>query len=294
MIYPEECDLSLTEKQALPFGTKLAMTRYRIKEWYKHWRGNVFISNSGGRDSSVLAHIVMSIYPDIPNVFMNTGLEFPEIVRHVETFPNLVKLQPKMKFMAVIQKYGYPVISKETSQRITEYRNTKSDILRAYRAPGQPHGIPLKWGFMVDAPFKISDRCCNVMKKSPSKSYENKSNMKPILGVMAYESSLRMQSHQCNIINTKRPRSRPLSFWTHKDILEYIKQNNVAVSEVYSMGYERTGCVFCMFGVHLDPRNMNGINRFQLLKQTHPKLWTYCMDKLNIRMVMDFLNLPID
>lgn len=76
-----------------------------------------------------------------------------------------------------------------------------------------------------------------------------------------------------------------------------VLQTQQRIQEWYEhwQSYERTGCVFCMFGAHLDHRNMKGgINRFQLLKQTHPKLWNYCMDKLDLRMVMDFLKLPIE
>ncbi|KKN12773.1 hypothetical protein LCGC14_1013120 [marine sediment metagenome] len=129
------------------------------------------------------------------------------------------------------------------------------------------------------------------MKKSPSKKYEKEFKQKPYIGLMASESRLRMKLAKkgCNTLEG-RATSNPLLFWTHENILEYIKQNNVKISEIYSMGYERTGCVFCMFGIHLEDTP----NRFQLLKQTHPKLWTYCMDKLDLRTVLDYIKIPYE
>lgn len=69
----------LRQKQSLPLESKIIMSKQRIKEWYEHWNGNVYISNSGGVDSAVLSHLVHSVYSDIPDVFCDTGLEYPEL-----------------------------------------------------------------------------------------------------------------------------------------------------------------------------------------------------------------------
>jgi len=65
--------------QALPMIAKVRMSQQRIREWYDYFDGNVFISFSGGKDSTVLTHIVHEWYPDVPLVFCNTGLEYPEV-----------------------------------------------------------------------------------------------------------------------------------------------------------------------------------------------------------------------
>ncbi|MBO4229869.1 MAG: phosphoadenosine phosphosulfate reductase family protein, partial [Clostridia bacterium] len=110
--------------QALPLDMKVARTKQRIREWVDYWgKEHVCVSFSGGKDSTVLLHIVREMYGDeIPAVFVNTGLEFPEIQRHVRSFPNVVTLYPEMNFRDVITKYGYPVVSKEASQCIYESR----------------------------------------------------------------------------------------------------------------------------------------------------------------------------
>lgn len=103
---------------------------------------------------------------------------------------------------------------------------------------------------------------------------------------MASESNSRQQDwikYSCNAFDLKTPRSKPLSIWLEKDIWQYIKLNNIKVAKPYAMGYERTGCVFCAFGCHLE----KGMNRFQRLEVTHPKLHDYVINKLGFDKVLD-------
>lgn len=114
----------LKQMQSLPLDVKVEMTKRRIREWYEYWDGQVYVSFSGGKDSTVLKHLVDSIYDDVPAVFVNTGLEYPEIQKFVhdiqsglypEFNSDIVILRPEKRFDKVIQEYGYPVISKEVS-----------------------------------------------------------------------------------------------------------------------------------------------------------------------------------
>ena len=103
-------------RQALPLEQKILMTKTRIKEWVNYYGlEGVYVSFSGGKDSTVLLHIARSIYPDIKAVFVDTGLEYPEIRDFVKTFDNVDIIRPKMNFKQVLNKYGYPIISKEVS-----------------------------------------------------------------------------------------------------------------------------------------------------------------------------------
>ena len=293
--------IALRQKQSLPLEGKVILAQQRIREWYEHWDGNVYVSFSGGKDSTVLLHLVREVYPDVPAVFVDTGLEYPEIRKFAMQQPNVTVLRPAMRFDQVISKYGYPVVSKEQSAFISEYKTTKSEKLRSIRLNGNKYGrgkISKKWLPLIDAPFEVSDKCCDVMKKRPVKLYEKETGRHPIIGTMASESQQRESNYLmygCNAFDKKRPTSQPLSIWTESDVWEYIKSRQLEYADVYNMGYERTGCMFCMFGCHLDKTP----NRFQRMKETHPRQYDYCMRPieekgLGLREVLDYIGVEYE
>ena len=198
-----------------------------------------------------------------------------------------------------------------------------------------------RYKFFLEAPFEISEKCCDIMKKKPSHEYEKETGRKPIIATMATESVMRTQKwlqEGCNAFNVTRPNSKPMSFWTEQDVLLYIKENEdrmcrtrinesktvmfygdrivsretgatidnkeyyLPICSVYgdvvtdyetmgqcenqmsfadygifdnerpllkTTGCTRTGCVLCGFGCHLEKEP----NRFQMLKETHPKFY---------------------
>lgn len=98
-----------------------------------------------------------------------------------------------------------------------------------------------------------------------------------------------------------------MSFWTEQDVLHYLKKYDVPYCSVYgdivtededgnqydippkyletlyadgdkpelkTTACDRTGCIFCMFGCHLEKEP----NRFQRLKRTHPRQYDYCIN----------------
>lgn len=278
----------LKQRQGQPLDIKEELTANRIKAYYEKLNGNVYVSFSGGKDSTALLHQVRRIYPNVPAVFVDTGLEYPEIRDFVKTIDNVVWLKPKMPFTQVIEKYGYPVISKETAQKIKDVRETKSEKLKSKRMNGDEKGngkISDKWQFLINAPFKISDRCCHIMKKGPVKKYEKETGRGAIVGTMAADSRLRETSYLqkgCNSFEG-RPMSTPMAFWLESDVWNYIKKYGIKYSKIYDMGYTRTGCMFCMFGLHLDKSN-----RFEHMKKTHPQIYNYCMEKLGLREVIRY------
>lgn len=158
-----------------------------------------------------------------------------------------------------------------------------------------------KWKFFLEAPFEISNKCCLVMKKEPAHQYGKKTGRKPMTAQMADESRLRTQQwlkNGCNGFNMKSPISNPMSFWTEQDVLKYIYENKLPICSVYgdvivdydamgelegqivfddfeadkkykTTGCNRTGCMLCGFGCHLEkPEDA----RFLQLKETHPKM----------------------
>lgn len=122
----------LKQLQALPLEVKIAKTKQRLREWVDYWGlDGVYVSFSGGKDSTVLLTIAREMYPDIKAVFIDTGLEYPEIRDFVRTWDNVDWLKPKMTFREVIAKYGYPFISKEVSECVFDarrYLTVKAEI----------------------------------------------------------------------------------------------------------------------------------------------------------------------
>lgn len=290
----EQLNMSLEEK--------IQRSKELILEWYLHFNGKVYVSFSGGKDSTVLLHLARSIKycENIPAVFCDTGLEYPEVREHVKTVDNVIWLKPKKTFKQVVEKIGWPIISKEQAKYLHDIRDS-TENMRNLRLNHKYFSLAKKWYPLIDADFKISDRCCYAMKKGPAGIFERRNGMHPIVGTMASESSLRLQTYlkgQCNMFSTKHPVSRPLSFWNEQDILRYILKYNLKIPSVYGDIVEedgklrttmcdRTGCMFCMFGLHME----KGENRFDRMKRTHPQLYTYIMDKLGGRHVMEtYLN----
>ena len=86
-------DWQLKQRQSLPLEAKIILTRKRIIDFYEYYDGKVYISFSGGKDSTVLLDIARKIYPEITAVFCDTGLEYPEVRQHVKNYENVVILK---------------------------------------------------------------------------------------------------------------------------------------------------------------------------------------------------------
>lgn len=315
--------------QAESLDDKFQRTFANVSEWYLRWNNEVYVSFSGGKDSTVLADICARwckvIGKPLYLVFVNTGLEYPEIQKHVKIFAQWLRdkyeievvleiLRPEMRFDEVIKTYGYPIISKEISKVISAAKRLDSkwgDVCRQklngthlQKSGKESQFNCKKYAPLVNVDFDISPVCCNVMKKKPAHSYAKATGRKPITAQMADESKLREQQwikYGCNGFDMKSPISNPMSFWTEQDVLLYIKQERIPIASVYgdivyelepdqmrieefgidgggveklaTTGCDRTGCIFCAFGCHLE----KGESRFQRLKQTHPRQYQYCI-----------------
>ena len=289
----------LQQRLGLPMEAKVILSQQKIRQWHERWNGQTCVSFSGGLDSTVELDLVRDLYKNTKAVFSNTGLEYPEILEFVKATDNVDWVRPEKTFKKVIEEFGYPVISKMQARFINDVQRNPNSATANLRLTGFNRAgkkspsmmISKKWRRLIDCPFKISGKCCDIIKKAPLNKYQKKHHLKPYVGTRVGESRNRVRAYLrtgCNIYEGAHPISKPISFWTHDDILEYIKTRNLPYSRIYDMGENRTGCMFCMFGVHLEKEP----NRFQRMYVTHPKYWDYCINKLGIGKMLDYINVP--
>jgi 3'-phosphoadenosine 5'-phosphosulfate sulfotransferase (PAPS reductase)/FAD synthetase len=291
----------LQQRQAMPLWMKIEYSKKRIIDWYNVCEGKIYVPDSGGVDSQVALHLTRTLFPKTVAVFVDTGLEYPENKQIIKETDNIVIVKPKMRFDDVIKKYGYPIISKKVARSIRDMKNpsdknkhTRNLYLTGLTQNGTPcpsRKLANRWMKLINAPFNISEQCCDVLKKEPIKRYEKETGNFPIIATMTEESRDRTTQYLqlgCNSFESKTKRSTPLAFWKKEDVWAYIKENKIKYSSVYDKGEKRTGCIFCMFGIMSDTKP----NRFQRLKRLHPKLYDYCIDDLGIGACLDYINVP--
>lgn len=307
----------LSYRQSLPLDVKMVMTRNRIRNFIDEYgTDGVYISFSGGKDSTVLLDIVRKEYPGIPAVFVDTWMEYPELRQFVRKQENVIVLKPMMTLKEIISQYGWCFPSKDVAQAIWYARQGKRWALNKL------HGLDsdskkslyrqqyIKWLPLYESDLLISPFCCDKQKEEPVALYEKQTDRHPILATMADESARRRESYLrtgCNSFESRRPISKPMGFWREQDVLQYKVQNNIELAGPYGevveagqipgqicflptggklrcTGEQRTGCMFCPVGCHL-----TGFAKFRRLKKYNPRLYDYCMEELGEKKLVEWV-----
>ena len=222
---------------------------------------NLYISFSGGKDSTVLLHMTRQMYPEMAAVFSDTTNELTEVLKFVNKQNNIIKIRPKIKFEDVLKEYGFPLVSKETSQKVSELKYTLGDKTRNLRLHGNEKGdsrLAIRWRYLADQKFDITQVCCQKLKKDPLSEYQKETGQAPIVGLMRGESRLR---DQLGMFGGNEKKVYPFlnTEWTDEDIWAYAKKYNLRFAECYYdqegkngeviLARTRTGCEFCAFGI---------------------------------------------
>jgi len=308
----------LRYRQSLPLDIKVAMTRTRIRDFIDEYGTNgVYISFSGGKDSTVLLDIVRKHYPDVQAVFLDTWLEYPQIRQYVKQFENVKVIKPEKSMKQIILDDGWCFPSKDVAEAVDAYRRglqwgiNKLNGLDGDGNPSEYRQQYKKWLKLAeDYPGKISHRCCLDMKEYPVQKYERETDMHPLVALMADESARRKEAYLrtgCNSFDSNRPMSKPMGFWTEQDVLEYAFRNQIKLAPPYgwiaelgqivgqisleclncrfrTTGESRTGCMFCPVGMHLDD-----FAKFKRLKKYDPRLYDYCMEELGEKELVEWV-----
>ena len=291
------------------------MTKSRIRQWFDFYDGDVYLSLSGGKDSQVLGEIIRTMprpYRDIPMVFVNTGLEYPEVLSHVRTLLsggwNIQQIKPDRTYKDIWENDGIPLVSKRVARQIRIARGelggeqSRNLILNGINKKGLVTNsrwkMAEKWKYLIDADIKISDTCCDYLKKKPFIKYENETGFKVMTAMMSCEGGTRDMIEKCNMFDSSRPKSAPMLFWMDSDIWEYIKTNDIKVADVYYdrvhdfngekvnvKGETRTGCMFCAFGQHRE----KGLTKFQKMQVTHPRQYNVIINRMQMGKALDLI-----
>ena len=307
----------LKQRQALPLSVKVKLTEQRIRSWYEEFDRNVYVSFSGGKDSTVLLDIARKYDANIKAVYLDTWMEYPQVRQFVKSYDNVIRIKPEKSMKQIIEEDGWCFPSKDVAEMIDAVRRDKPWAIRKINGLDKDGNKSeyrqqyTKWKNLVDAPFNISHRCCLDMKEFPVQKYERKTGLKPIVALMADESARRKEAYMrtgCNSFDGARPISKPMGFWSEQDVLQYIKKNNLPIASVYgsicqqneiggqlsiecencklmTTGERRTGCIFCTVGCHLD-----NFAKLKRLKQTNRNLYDYFMDEMGLRDVCSWID----
>ncbi len=257
------------------------------------------------------------------------------------------ELRGKRSFVEVVKTEGYPVGSKKISRMVKDCRNFfKKSELRFedvadhlddgiesadyLRSLGLPNGvicyltgitranrkcsswrIPKKWRKLITAPFDVTEKCCDILKKEPMKNIQKETDKGVFIGTMAVDSETRDESYRkngCIIFNDKVKQCTPLGYWLEKDKMKYLVEYNLPVAPVYGeikqtengedyfTGEQHTGCKLCLFGCHLEK---GSDNRIQRLAKIEPAAYKFAMKPLEegglgYKDVMDYIGVEYE
>jgi len=231
----------------------------------KYGEENFYLSFSGGKDSTVVHHLLDMAIPGnrIPRVFINTGIEYNEIVRFVKELASeddrFVIIQPSQNIKQMLERVGYPFKSKEHSVMVHEWqlghRNTRK-MARYLEETGSRYECPkiLKYQFTDEFNMKVSPFCCNELKKKPVKKWQRE-NKKPIniTGMQREEGGERTHIDCIMVKNGKMVKFHPLAKVTGDWENWFLEDKKIKLCKLYGEPYNfyRTGCKGCPFSLSL-------------------------------------------
>ena len=313
------------QKQSLPYEAKVVHAELRAREFYDkaiELGKNVHIS-VGGLDSITLLLFLKSIGIDAHPVSVSS-LE-DKSIRAVHKILGVESITPYRNMSEVVREFGYPVISKEKAGKIQLLQNPtdKNKTVRnaimtgdcgeqgGFRK-GTRMKLPKKWLELFagpenenhgtnykTAPFAVSNKCCHYMKEKPCEDWAKKHTSVPYLGLMASEGGQRekaLQQHGCNYWGKTTTRSAPFAIFSRQDLLRLAVELKVPVPAIYgeiveengilrTTGAQRTGCVMCGFGIHIEKRP----HRFDRTRESNYKEWHYWMYDMGWGGVLDYI-----
>lgn len=258
---------------------------------------------SAGKDSTVLLHMLLQHKKDIPVIYGNTTIEFPECLQFAKFLAkdwqlNFHEVRPEVSFWWIVQEYGWPLMGKTFGVGGVAHKSSQKQFFDDLFQQGKLTGA-----YKIQSEVPISSACCTFLKERPSVKLQKQMGVDCVfLGILASESRQRMFNYleygaYYYAKSQKVHKCHPLAIWTDADIWEYIKKYNLPYAKLYDMGYyddfgewichKRNGCMFC--GMDLKFPN----NHLSIMRRTHPKIWKFLMVKKGMGKVLMALRFAI-
>ena len=196
----------------------------------------------------------------------------------------------RKSFWWCVDQYGWPLLGKSWS-KLKARRINIDTFLRFSKS--NSHDVKLLAYYDVLRQVKISQACCDVLKKEPAERVQAELGVDLILkGLMASESRSRAKNFLTRgylFEGAKREHlhgapffhCQPMAVWNDHDVWEYIRLYDVPYAPLYDRTFiardettqhiKRNGCMFCS----TDLRYAD--NHLYALRQTHPKAWDTVM-----------------
>ena len=239
----------------------------------KYGEENFYIAFSGGKDSTVLHHLIDMAIPknNIPRVYCNTGIELKMIQDFVtELWCNddrIVTIRPSVNIRETLETYGYPFKSKKHSKVVKiyqKYGTTQTTKVYLGECPTknkteiEPKSFQcpdcLRYQFNEDFKIKISDACCYRMKEQPMIERAKRNNkLYSIIGIRSSEGGRRMKAKCLAFENKKLKSFQPLVPINEEWEEWFINEYDIKICDIYKppFNFNRTGCKGCPFAIHL-------------------------------------------
>lgn len=256
------------------------------------------VSYSGGKDSTVLSHLIsFGMGLKIAHVMSNTRMEYPETIKQVGKWFSMLRenniechiVWPSKKPKDLWKEIGVPLWSKRIAYKYRKFLNSKWDDIPS----GVPNNLHESFRILKAKRIKVTDECCNELKKKPIKEWRRKTGiLGSFTGIRCSESYLRRMTwirFGSLYESGKEWIANPLSFWTSEDVNQYLTEHNIHPIKIPTVR-GGSGCVTCMFGCHLS----KGKNALQELKELNPKMHSAAINDWGYKEVLDELGIPYE
>lgn len=182
-----------------------------LRDTFRKHRIPAVVSFSGGKDSACALFLTRKVRRNIPVLYLNTTLDFPQTVNYVHTLEsqyklNLTEIFPEHDFLELCTKLG-------------------------------PPSVFMPW-------------CCRTQKFAPFNKYLNEHFPNGVLsveGLRRFESNRRKDYKRVSA-NPAIPRKKtvcPILDWTSLDVWLYTLWKKIPINQMYEYGFNRMGCWAC-------------------------------------------------